>query len=100
MNIDIGLLLFVFLLASFLGFELLSKVPSVLHMPLMSASNAISGIVLVAALIAMNTKSHSHLAMGLGIIATIAATINVVGGYYATDRILRIFVTKTSKKET
>lgn len=84
------LLLFTFVLAIFLGFELISKVPSQLHTPLMSGSNAISGITVVGALIAAG-ESHSTLTTVLGTIAVAAATINVVGGYLVTDRMLTMF---------
>jgi len=82
------LLLFTFVLAAFLGFELISKVPSQLHTPLMSGSNAISGITIVGALLA---ASYSGLGQWLGFVALILATINVVGGYLVTDRMLAMF---------
>jgi H+-translocating NAD(P) transhydrogenase subunit alpha len=84
------LLFFVFILAVFLGFELISKVPSQLHTPLMSGSNAISGITIVAALIAVGTESTTMTNV-FGTIAVVAATINVVGGYLVTDRMLAMF---------
>lgn len=84
------LLLFVFVLAIFLGFELISKVPSQLHTPLMSGSNAISGITIVAAIIAAGTFEGTT-ATVFGVIAVTAATINVVGGYLVTDRMLAMF---------
>lgn len=88
-------LLFIFALAAFLGFELISKVPSQLHTPLMSGSNAISGITIVGALIASsNTEGNLSTFLGLG--ALILATINVVGGYFVTDRMLGMF--KKDKK--
>lgn len=87
------LLLFVFVLAIFLGVELISKVPSQLHTPLMSGSNAISGITIVAALIAVGTESTT-LANVVGTVAVIAATVNVVGGYLVTDRMLGMFKKK------
>lgn len=90
------LLIFVFVLAIFLGFELISKVPSQLHTPLMSGSNAISGITIVGALVAAGGR-HDALATVLGTVAVAAATINVVGGYLVTDRMLRMFKSKTSK---
>lgn len=88
---SIGLLLFVFVLAVFTGFELISKVPSQLHTPLMSGSNAISGITIVGALIAAGYPGNNTLTVILGTLAVIFATINVVGGYLVTDRMLRIF---------
>ena len=83
-------LLFIFVLAAFLGFELVAKVPSQLHTPLMSGSNAISGITIVGALIAAGTEGGA-VATTLGVLAVIFATINVVGGYLVTDRMLAMF---------
>ena len=87
------ILLFVFVLAAFLGFELIQKVPSQLHTPLMSGSNAISGITIVGAMLASGS-SNSGFATVLGILALILATINVVGGYMVTDRMLGMFKKK------
>jgi len=91
------LLLFAFTLAIFLGFELISKVPSQLHTPLMSGSNAISGITIVGALLALNTDG-SALAQWIGFAAVVFATINVVGGYLVTDRMLAMFKKKGDSK--
>jgi H+-translocating NAD(P) transhydrogenase subunit alpha len=91
-------LLFVFALSIFLGVELISKVPSTLHTPLMSGSNAISGITIVGAIIATNF-SDSRLSLFLGFLAVIFATINVVGGYVVTDRMLAMFRKSRSKKK-
>ncbi len=88
------LLLFVFLIAIFLGVELLSKVPSQLHTPLMSGANAISGITVVGACIAAGQGSTSSLMMVLGVVAMVCAMINVAGGYVVTDRMLRMFKAK------
>ena len=90
------LLLFILVLAMFLGFELINKVPSQLHTPLMSGSNAISGITVVAALLSAGLESG--LGQILGVLAVIFAMINVVGGYLVTDRMLGMFKTKTEKK--
>jgi H+-translocating NAD(P) transhydrogenase subunit alpha len=87
------LLIFVFVLAIFLGFELISKVPSQLHTPLMSGSNAISGITIVGAIIAAGSFEGT-IATTIGVIAVAAATINVVGGYLVTDRMLKMFKLK------
>jgi NAD(P) transhydrogenase subunit alpha len=87
------LLLFAFTLAIFLGFELIAKVPSQLHTPLMSGSNAISGITIVGALLALNV-GESPAAKWLGFAAVVLATINVVGGYMVTDRMLAMFKKK------
>jgi len=84
------LLLFIFILALFLGFELITKVPSQLHTPLMSGSNAISGITLVGALVVL-TADTGTVGTVLGTLAVVFATINVVGGYVVTDRMLSMF---------
>jgi len=89
------LLLFIFVLSIFLGLELIGKVPSQLHTPLMSGSNAISGISIVGALAA--TAIHGTFGTILGVLAVAFATINVVGGYLVTDRMLAMF--KTGKKD-
>ncbi len=96
---DLVLLFFIFVLAGFLGFELISKVPSQLHTPLMSGSNAISGITIVGALIAGGTavSVEGPTAFWLGFAAIILATINVVGGYLVTDRMLGMFQKKPKK---
>lgn len=83
------LLLFIFVLAIFLGRELINRVPSQLHTPLMSGSNAISGITIVGALLAAG--SDGVFSTILGVVALIMATINVVGGYLVTDRMLGMF---------
>ncbi len=88
------LLLFSFVLAIFLGFELISKVPSQLHTPLMSGSNAISGISIVGALLAAGMTKGSVLGTVLGLLAVICASINVFGGYFVTNRMLAMFKTK------
>lgn len=92
-------LLFTFVLAIFLGFELISKVPSTLHTPLMSGANAISGITIVGALIAAGTLETSWLNTVLGVLAVIFAMINVVGGYVVTDRMLGMFKSKRTKDQ-
>ena len=80
----------VFVLASFVGFEVITKVPPTLHTPLMSGSNAISGITIVGALIAAATGSGT-LVQVLAFLAVVTATINVVGGFLVTDRMLGMF---------
>ena len=80
----------VFVLASFVGFEVISKVPPTLHTPLMSGANAISGITLVGAISAAGLGSGT-LAAVLGFLAVTTATINVVGGFLVTDRMLSMF---------
>ncbi len=88
---DLMLLLFIFILAGFLGLELIAKVPSQLHTPLMSGSNAISGITIVGALIATGAADDNPVTTVLGTAALVLATINVVGGYLVTDRMLGMF---------
>ncbi len=82
--------IFVFVLAMFVGFEVITKVPPTLHTPLMSGANAISGIVLVGALLVAGPRV-GNLAVLLGLIAVVLATINVVGGFLVTDRMLQMF---------
>ena len=94
----IGLLIFVFVLAIFLGLELISKVPSQLHTPLMSGSNAISGISIVGAILAAQ-KGQGAIMTLLGTIAVAFAMINVVGGYLVTDRMLGMFKHKGPEKK-
>jgi NAD(P) transhydrogenase subunit alpha len=86
-------LTFVFVLAIFLGFELISKVPSTLHTPLMSGSNAISGITLIGSLASLKAENVT-VAVVLGTLAVAFATINVVGGYAVTNRMLEMFKKK------
>lgn len=83
--------IYIFVLAVFVGFELISKVPVILHTPLMSGANAISGITLVGALVAAGSDVDARLTTVIGMVAVIFATINVVGGYMVTDRMLRMF---------
>ncbi|MGY8787983.1 MAG: NAD(P) transhydrogenase subunit alpha [Fidelibacterota bacterium] len=85
-------ILTVFILAIFVGIEIISKVPPTLHTPLMSGSNAISGIAVVGAIIA--TKVGGQTGTWLGLIAVIFATVNVVGGFMVTDRMLKMFKRK------
>ena len=82
----------VFILAIFIGIEIISKVPPTLHTPLMSGSNAISGIAIVGAIIA--TKVGGEIGTWLGLIALIFATVNCVGGFMVTDRMLKMFKRK------
>ena len=88
------ILFYILVLASFLGFELISKIPPTLHTPLMSGSNAISGITMVGAILACNEMGYSTVSKWLGMAALILATINVVGGYAVTDRMLNMFKKK------
>ncbi len=88
----------VFVLAAFVGFEVISKVPQTLHTPLMSGANAISGITIVGAILA-SAFAEGTAATILALLAVIFATINVVGGFLVTDRMLEMFKRKPAKKE-
>src|SRR6266704_3043863 len=85
--------LYVFILAAFVGYQVITRVPPLLHTPLMSATNAISGISLVGSLVAAGAR-ESTVATVLGTVAVTCATINVVGGFLITDRMLKMFHTK------
>jgi NAD(P) transhydrogenase subunit alpha len=87
----------VFVLAAFVGNEVISKVPSVLHTPLMSGSNAVHGIVLVGTILVLG-QAHGAAQETLGFLAVLLATLNVVGGFVVTDRMLEMFKTKPSAK--
>jgi len=95
---DLLVNLFVFLLACFVGFEVISKVPNTLHTPLMSGSNAISGITLVGALVVAG-HTYFDLPAWLGFVAVVMATINVIGGFMVTDRMLEMFKKKDEGKK-
>lgn len=88
------ILLYILILASYLGFELINKVPPTLHTPLMSGANAISGITIVGAIMACNELGYVSVSKWLGMVAVVLATINVVGGYAVTDRMLKMFKKK------
>lgn len=96
---ELILLVFIFVIAAFLGFELISKVPSQLHTPLMSGSNAISGITIVGALLAVGSAGSDTVNVVIGTLAVVLATINVVGGYVVTDRMLAMFKKKEGAKK-
>src|SRR3954467_5971945 len=83
--------LYVFALAAFLGYQVISRVPPLLHTPLMSATNAISGISLIGSLVLAGAKGYPLPAHILGCVAVTTATINVVGGFGITDRMLKMF---------
>lgn len=83
--------LFVFVLAAFVGFEVINKVPPTLHTPLMSGANAISGITVIGAVLIAGASGNSIVTTTMGFIAVILATINVVGGFLVTDRMLQMF---------
>lgn len=90
-------LFFILSLSIFLGFELISKVPATLHTPLMSGANAISGITLVGALISSGGEGND-ISILLGTLSVVFATINVVGGYMVTDRMLAMFKKKEAQQ--
>jgi NAD(P) transhydrogenase subunit alpha len=89
MEVDIVSLITIFALAVFVGFEVITKVPPTLHTPLMSGSNAISGITIVGAI--LSAGSDHWLLQVLGFVAVVLATINVVGGFWVTHRMLAMF---------
>jgi len=95
-NLEIGL--YIFVLSAFLGFEVIRRVPQLLHTPLMSLTNAISGIALVGSLLIAGAH-RTPLATALGTLAVIASTINVVSGFMITDRMLRMFKKRDQPKE-
>ena len=82
----------IFILAIFVGFEIITKVPPTLHTPLMSGSNAISGIAIIGAILA--TTLNNNIGMWIGFVAVIFAMINVIGGFLVTDRMLKMFKRK------
>ncbi len=93
MSDDLVFGLYIFALATFVGYQVISRVPALLHTPLMSGTNAISGISLVGSLVAAGSKQNLVSTL-LGFIAVIAATTNVVGGFMITDRMVRMFKAK------
>lgn len=91
-------LITIVILSIFLGIEVISRVPSVLHTPLMSGANAIHGVVIIGAIIVMGTApADDYLALTLGFLAVILGTLNVVGGFVVTDRMLEMFGKKKKK---
>lgn len=92
-------MIYVVILMIFLGIEVIGRVPSVLHTPLMSGANAIHGVVIIGAIIVMGkADTENHLALTLGFLAVILGTLNVVGGFVVTDRMLEMFKGKKNKK--
>ena len=89
--------LYVFILAGFVGYQVITRVPPLLHTPLMSATNAISGISLVGSLVAAGAD-YGSVSTWLGFIAVTSATINVVGGFMITERMLKMFRREAEKK--
>src|SRR5437016_6304062 len=98
MNMEFILAAYIFLLAVFVGFEVISKVPATLHTPLMSGTNAIHGIVLIGAMLIAGS-ADSAFASGVGFLAVVFGAANVVGGFAVTDRMLQMFKKKPSAKD-
>jgi NAD(P) transhydrogenase subunit alpha len=91
--------IYIVILMIFLGIEVIGRVPSVLHTPLMSGANAIHGVVIIGAIIIMGkAESNNYLALILGLLAVILGTLNVVGGFVVTDRMLEMFRSKKNTK--
>ncbi len=93
--------IYIVILMIFLGIEVIGRVPSVLHTPLMSGANAIHGVVVIGAIIVMGkAESNNYLALILGFLAVILGTLNVVGGFVVTNRMLQMFSSKSKKQKT
>jgi H+-translocating NAD(P) transhydrogenase subunit alpha len=90
MSLTTVIQLYVFVLAGFVGYQVISRVPPLLHTPLMSAANALTGISLVGSLVAAGSN-HGTVSSVMGFVAVICATVNVVGGFLITDRMLKMF---------
>jgi NAD(P) transhydrogenase subunit alpha len=92
-------MIYIVILMIFVGIEVIGRVPSVLHTPLMSGANAIHGVVIIGAIIVMGkAETHNYIALALGFLAVVLGTINVVGGFVVTNRMLEMF--KSKKKST
>ncbi|MEP7255339.1 MAG: NAD(P) transhydrogenase subunit alpha [Ferruginibacter sp.] len=92
-------IIYIVVLMIFVGIEVIGRVPSVLHTPLMSGANAIHGVVIIGAIIVMGkAEADNYFALILGFLAVILGTLNVVGGFVVTDRMLEMFKSKNSKK--
>ncbi len=92
-------MIYIIILSIFLGVEVIGRVPSVLHTPLMSGANAIHGVVIIGAIIVMGkAASDNYLALALGFLAVVLGTLNVVGGFVVTDRMLEMFKSKKKKE--
>jgi NAD(P) transhydrogenase subunit alpha len=98
-SIDLITELTVFALAIFVGFEVISKVPTMLHTPLMSGTNAIHGIVIVGAILVVGDSLGGTLSTVFGVIAVIFGTVNVVGGFLVTDRMLQMFKRRPAEQK-
>jgi NAD(P) transhydrogenase subunit alpha len=95
---ELVVLLVIFVLAMFIGFEVITKVPPTLHTPLMSGSNAISGIAIIGAIL-VTGQAGGTLGTALGFVAVVFAMINVVGGFMVTDRMLQMFKRKPEERD-
>ncbi len=94
-------IIYIVILMIFVGIEVIGRVPSVLHTPFMSGANAIHGVVIIGAIIVMGkAEPGNYLALGLGFLAVILGTLNVVGGFVVTDRMLEMFKGKGAKKSS
>src|SRR5918912_920880 len=92
-------MIYIVILMIFVGIEVIGRVPSVLHTPLMSGANAIHGVVIIGAIIVMGkAEANNYLALVLGFLAVILGTLNVVGGFVVTDRMLEMFKSKKKQK--
>src|SRR5215471_5662636 len=97
-NAEVGL--YIFILAGFLGFHIISRVPPLLHTPLMSATNAISGISLIGSIVVAGAYPDDTLSTTLGFLAVACSSTNVVGGFLITDRMLKMFKTGAGASQT
>jgi len=94
-------MIYIVILMIFVGIEVIGHVPSVLHTPLMSGANAIHGVVIIGAIIVMGkAEHHNYVALILGFLAVVLGTLNVVGGFVVTDRMLEMFKGKSKKQNT
>ena len=94
-------MIYIVILMIFVGIEVIGRVPSVLHTPLMSGANAIHGVVIIGAIIVMGkAETDNYLALILGFLAVILGTLNVVGGFVVTNRMLEMFSSKSKKQKT
>jgi NAD(P) transhydrogenase subunit alpha len=94
-------MIYIVILMIFVGIEVIGRVPSVLHTPLMSGANAIHGVVIIGAIIVMGkAEPHNYVELTLGFLAVVLGTLNVVGGFVVTDRMLEMFKTKPKKQDT
>src|SRR6188768_43424 len=94
-------IIYIVILMVFVGIEVIGRVPSVLHTPLMSGANAIHGVVIIGAIIVMGkAESDNYLALVLGFLAVILGTLNVVGGFVVTNRMLEMFSSKSKKPKS